>query len=486
VTVHVLEGGVAYQGEGSGDHPFVPHGVGRWTDPDGGWYQGDFVEGVRHGQGICLSYHGDDTYEVYDGQWVLGDQEGQGRFCASNGYVCEGAWVANLAQGQCKVVYPDGGTYEGAMFKQKRSGYGVYVHRDGEIYRGLWVDDVQHGAGMLTFLAGNRGGDYTGGFIHGKFNGYGKRTFGDGTFYDGQWAQGKPDGLGTHTYPVNLKCNFSSPTRYVGHFVKGLRHGPGVHSSEDGSKSEGQWKKGVLNGHGEDVDRTNPHHLQRYVGDFLDWKRHGQGVLEIVTPDFTMTIRGTFKDDEPNGRCEQVFVSAGEDDTHYSGMFKNGMRSGKGILTHKGTTYSGDFRENAAHGHGTETTAVDRYVGQFRAGKRDGSGVLTWTKTGVIVRGVWKEDCLVSAPYTSKEDDPQETAQPLTTAFKQTQEEQARLDAHVKRVAEEAEVIELKRQARIAQVEEEEKQRKREAKALRKKATTTTKGGACSPASKRK
>ena len=55
----------------------------------------------------------------------------------------------------------------------------------------------------------------------------------------------------------------------------------------------------------------------------------------------------------------------------YVGEFKNGKRHGQGILTYSdGAKYVGEFKNGKQHGHGTYTYLYgDKYVGEFSNGK---------------------------------------------------------------------------------------------------------------------
>lgn len=73
---------------------------------DGGKYEGEFND-ARNRQGAgTMHFH---SGEVYEGQWVDGQCEGEGRFTYSNGNVYSGRWVANRKQGKGKLRYANSG-----------------------------------------------------------------------------------------------------------------------------------------------------------------------------------------------------------------------------------------------------------------------------------------------------------------------------------------------------------------------------------------
>ena len=51
------------------------NGKGKYTWPDGSWYDGDVVQGLRHGEGTYYTPTGESTYI---GQWKNGVRCGKG------------------------------------------------------------------------------------------------------------------------------------------------------------------------------------------------------------------------------------------------------------------------------------------------------------------------------------------------------------------------------------------------------------------------
>ena len=84
----------------------------------------------------------------------------------------------------------------------------------------------------------------------------------------------------------------------------------------------------------------------KYVGDFRDDKRHGQGTLTL-----------------PDG-------------AKYVGEWKDNKRHGQGTFTlPDGEKYVGEYRDNIRNGQGTYTFADgDKYVGEYRDDLRNGQG----------------------------------------------------------------------------------------------------------------
>lgn len=91
-------------------------------DTDVGRYEGEFLEGKRHGFGVDILPNG----TRYVGQFRDNKREGQGTQTTDYDTSHSGAWKGGLKHGP-----------------------GVY-HRLGEILRGSWVDDLMEGEFMVT------------------------------------------------------------------------------------------------------------------------------------------------------------------------------------------------------------------------------------------------------------------------------------------------------------------------------------------------
>lgn len=54
----------------------------------------------------------------------------------------EGEWLNGQACGQGRFWHADGDKYEGQWQNDKANGYGLYLHADGAKYLGYWKDDM--------------------------------------------------------------------------------------------------------------------------------------------------------------------------------------------------------------------------------------------------------------------------------------------------------------------------------------------------------
>ena len=99
-------------------------------------YEGDFVEGMRDGQGRW--YRSDGALE-YEGKWWRDDYSGSGRLFffddgdyAGAGYRYEGDFIEGMRHGQGRLYRPDDTLeYEGGWQEDHYHSRGKSYHRDG-------------------------------------------------------------------------------------------------------------------------------------------------------------------------------------------------------------------------------------------------------------------------------------------------------------------------------------------------------------------
>lgn len=133
---------------------------------------------------------------------------------------------------------------------------------------------------------------------------------------------------------------------YVGQAVDGKRQGLGVLEFKDGDRQAGEWKDNILNGLGTERLSDGP----RYEGQWRTGLPMGLGVRE-----------------KPGAERAE-------------GNFAAGRLEGLGtrrVLSEPTLTQTGQFEGDTLNGLGVETLAKgERYEGSFRAGKRHGYGQL--------------------------------------------------------------------------------------------------------------
>ena len=114
---------------------------------------------------------------------------------------------------------------------------------------------------------------------------------------------------------------------------------------------------------GIDLGTTNWTNGRKYVGEFRDDKKHGQGT-------FTW-----------------------EDGGKYVGEYRDNKSHGLGTHTWaNGSKYVGEYRDDKKHGKGTHTSANgDKYVGEYKYDKKHGKGTYT-SANGTSWTGQWRND----------------------------------------------------------------------------------------------
>ena len=98
---------------------------------------------------------------------------------------------------------------------------------------------------MLRYANGER---YEGQFQNGIFYGEGKYTFIDGGYYEGEYKNVRPNPVTYLDFP----------------FYDNLRHGFGLRVWTNGSKYQGQWKVGMMDGQGVTTTIMNEKHTGEY------------------------------------------------------------------------------------------------------------------------------------------------------------------------------------------------------------------------------
>ncbi len=190
--------------------------------------------------------------------------------------------------------------------------------------------------------------------------------------YSGMFADGHFSGEGEY--------DWGDGVRYIGRFLNGRRHGPGNLVYPDGTSYSGQFKDNVYGGQGTYVDADGA----RYVGQFQSGSFHGEGTYtwpngDVYTGRFEANrLHGVGRFDRANG-------------DRYAGALENNEMSGSGAYTWpNGDAYVGHFSDDRMNGEGTYTYADGmKYRGTFKDGRKHGPGALL-TPAGEI-RQQWRD-----------------------------------------------------------------------------------------------
>ena len=121
-------------------------GPGKMTYNSGNYYEGEWRQNKRNGEGTM---HWLSSNEKYTGNWEDNFQSGFGTHIwlesagdnklLRNRYV--GYWKLGLRHGQGTFYYSNGSKYEGEWRENLKNGYGVFTFEDGTSYSGPFEND---------------------------------------------------------------------------------------------------------------------------------------------------------------------------------------------------------------------------------------------------------------------------------------------------------------------------------------------------------
>lgn len=114
--------------------------------PDGARYEGDYIEGKKHGHGKFNWADG----STYVGDFNKNNIHGKGCYDWSDGRKYNGDWKNNKMEGNGVFTWSDGRKYEGEYKDDKKHGYGVFEWPDSNILSAriviqlLWYLQVEY------------------------------------------------------------------------------------------------------------------------------------------------------------------------------------------------------------------------------------------------------------------------------------------------------------------------------------------------------
>eukprot|EP00904_Undaria_pinnatifida_P008783 jgi/Undpi1/5034/HiC_scaffold_19.g08386.m1 len=290
----------------------VREGYGVLTHPNGELYEGQFHRGKIHGVGFLSGAGGD----CYQGEFCDGKPEGIGCFTRKNGDKYNGRIRAGEAHGLGVLAYASGEKYKGSFSNDMRSGKGVCFYPNGAKFAGQWERNMHQGFGVYVSPGGRE--RYVGQWCNSKRHGYGRYIFANGDVYDGDFQRGQACGQGVYRY---AKTGGDAGDCYVGGWEADRRHGKGILRWANGSRYEGYWKAGAI---------------------------EGKGVFQYGGGD---CYRGEFHASKKHGRGVYVWANGNS----YTGDFCWGAIAGFGELIYEttGHRYKGHWRDGRKHGVGT-------------------------------------------------------------------------------------------------------------------------------------
>ena len=208
-----------YQGEFSEG---LKHGEGTYVWENGDRYQGQFANDRPDGRGRYQFANGD----AYEGEVKLGVIVGRGSYMAKNGDVFDGSFSGGKPHGIGVYRFAaSGDRYEGEMDQGRLQGRGRYHSKNGDRVEAPFVDGKPQGKGVYFFANGDR---YEGDLQGGALTGQGSYFYGSGMKYEGEVRLGQPQGKGVFW--------FLDGTRFEGTFEGGLARARGEIVKQDGSR----------------------------------------------------------------------------------------------------------------------------------------------------------------------------------------------------------------------------------------------------------
>ncbi|XP_045904870.1 ankyrin repeat and MYND domain-containing protein 1 isoform X2 [Micropterus dolomieu] len=124
-----------HRGAQSGEERRQGLGVQEW--PDGSRYEGEFVNGFKHGKGKYTWRNG----EYYEGSFYKDYRHGDGLYYWPTGHKFTGKFYLNRKEGYGQQLFPDGATFQGLYHTDQRFGPGVVSYPDGREDVGLWIGE---------------------------------------------------------------------------------------------------------------------------------------------------------------------------------------------------------------------------------------------------------------------------------------------------------------------------------------------------------
>ncbi|XP_049849009.1 uncharacterized protein LOC126317076 [Schistocerca gregaria] len=382
---------------------------GAYTTAAGEKYEGEWVNGCRHGKGR-LEYRKCE----YEGEWKMNLRHGMGKQIFISGEWYIGEWRENVQKGLGKL-YDLRGTmiYDGEWENGNFHGKGEWKDSTGCVYKGVWSEGRFKEGSLRTAT----GIVYRGQWANGMFDGYGKLSHDSGSNYEGSFKEGMKSGQGTQRY--------TSGSVYIGSFAGNLRQGHGVLRNPDGSTYDGEWVNDLFDGNG----TYTWHNKTRYEGSWSKGRRKGFG--KCVYADGS-NYEGHWSADKFDG-SGSFFLAGG---SMYVGEWAEGLREGRGTFIYSsGSKYEGYWHNNTFQKYGVYTGGSDQivksydgewncgkfhnkgtlvlsngnmYKGGFRDGKMHGNGVWTYAN-GAVITGKWNngrcEGKVSFLPDQSKKED---------------------------------------------------------------------------------
>ena len=171
--------------------------------------------------------------------------------------------------------------------------------------------------------------------------------------------------------------------------------GWGRESRRNGEYLEGKFVNGLVNGKGILVNNKG----DKYIGDFVDSRKHGKGELISIS----VKYEGEFNNNKMDGKGKIKFLMEGHE---YEGEFFNNQINGCGTFKwNNGDVYEGEMMNGKMHGMGRYKYNNGLvYEGRYSNGAKDGHGKLIYpdgkTYEGDFINGIPQgQEFMISKNY---------------------------------------------------------------------------------------
>lgn len=175
-------------------------------------YDGDIQNGLFNGKGKME--YADGSY--FEGKFKDGTKK-NGVLTFNNGTVFEGDFENDEIGKNGKFTWPDGKTYQGNLKNGIFDGRGTLKDPEKGIYEGEFKNGIYHGKGKYTWYdeyTKEKGDTYNGEYFDGKKNGYGVYNFKDGSKIEGCFESGELQGecyYDKDGYKYTIQYAFGNP-----------------------------------------------------------------------------------------------------------------------------------------------------------------------------------------------------------------------------------------------------------------------------------
>lgn len=176
---------------------------------------------------------------IYEGEWLNGKRHGKGNFITKEKTMISCFWYNDEPCYYQHITYPNGDIYFGNCSNMEPNGYGSMIYHNNTLYKGMWSNGKRNGKGSL-YINGNmyhciwNNDEPTNPF---------KISFSNGNKYHGECnIDLKPHGSGSMKY--------ADGSIYIGSWVNGKRHGMAIYRMANSDYYSGMWENDLKNGIG--------------------------------------------------------------------------------------------------------------------------------------------------------------------------------------------------------------------------------------------